>query len=144
FPGQIFLIFVIGYGAIRFCIEAMLGDPGRVGFGPTMSERALVVGGLLVLAGAYAAGPAPSVPSVRAPRASMGVGCVPAAVAWLIIPASERFAEIQLTSGQWFALAMSGLAAWGYRVLLQRRLTEVDESAKQKPMKKKRRRKQPA
>jgi phosphatidylglycerol:prolipoprotein diacylglycerol transferase len=105
FRGQIFLTFVMGYGAVRFLIETLRDDPERRLFGPAGAPRFVWAFGALLLAVGFAVGPSRSIasPSQRlvARAAAFTVPVLVAVLAW------GKAAPIALSTSQWIAVLTS-------------------------------------
>jgi phosphatidylglycerol:prolipoprotein diacylglycerol transferase len=105
FHGQLGLITLFLYAALRFVLEAVRGDSGRGLFGPHLEPRVALPLGLLLFAAAFAYGPALSLKRARKRYAGLALGLCPAALAlwatWL-----DR-TPAQLSTTQWSALALA-------------------------------------
>jgi phosphatidylglycerol:prolipoprotein diacylglycerol transferase len=103
FRGEVFVAFIMGYGAIRFLIETLRDDPERRLFGPEGSPRVIWAVGALVFAVGFFVGPSRSIRSpVRRTTARAAAFVAPFAVSLL---ASGRLGTIALSTSQWIALA---------------------------------------
>jgi phosphatidylglycerol:prolipoprotein diacylglycerol transferase len=102
---------------LRFLIEILRDDIERGEYGPYIAQYLLIPGALLVLAAAYAYGPARSIANVTFRRLTQVLAVVPAlALYFLLKPASfAATTPIQLSTSQWIAV-LTGVAAavvWG-------------------------------
>lgn len=103
FSGEVFVTFIMGYGAIRFLLETVRDDPERRLFGPEGSPRVIWALGALVFAIGFFVGPSRSIRSVsRRTAARVAAFAAPLVVSLL---ASGRLGQIALSTSQWIALA---------------------------------------
>ncbi len=65
FRGQVFLLFVFGYGFLRFLLEQVRDDTERGSIGPTMPEHVYLPFCLLLLGGAFVYGISLGIESVK-------------------------------------------------------------------------------
>jgi phosphatidylglycerol:prolipoprotein diacylglycerol transferase len=118
FRGQVFLVFIFGYGVLRFWLEMLRDDLERGQFGPYLSEHWAIAGGLLLFALAYIAFIAPSVGEPTMQKLTWALALLPPVVAFLLLrPAT--FSEpvmIQLSTSQWVALLTALPAAIAYGI----------------------------
>jgi phosphatidylglycerol:prolipoprotein diacylglycerol transferase len=119
FHGQVFLTLALGYGALRFWIEALRDDAERGLLGPRLAAHWLVLAGLLLIGAACALGPARSVGSPRRRRALQIAVLLPGLFAALALrPASgERALQVEPSISLWLALATAVASAVAWRRL---------------------------
>ena len=103
FRGQIFFLFVFGYGYLRFLLEILRDDVERGEYGPVMPEHVLVPGALLLMAVAFIFGIAKGIPNRNVRLAAQITSVVPAVVAYVQLrPASFAMSvSTQLSTSQW-------------------------------------------
>ncbi len=118
FRGQVFLVFVFGYGVLRFLLEIIRDDLERGEYGPSVAEHILLPGALLAFALAYSFGIAESVRDPIMRRMTQLVSLVPAIMAFLVLR-PESFADqalIKLSTSQWVGLTTALAAAIAYAI----------------------------
>lgn len=114
FRGEVFLVFVIGYGAIRFFLELLRDDPERGFYGPQMPARVLVGVAAALLGVAVSMGPAGKIRE-RAVRAfARAVSFLPAGIMLITLRHSPA---VRLSTSQWIAVLSSLAAAAAWRQL---------------------------
>jgi phosphatidylglycerol:prolipoprotein diacylglycerol transferase len=116
FRGQIFFLFVFGYGVLRFILEIMRDDEERGMYGPAMAEHVLVPGALLLMALGFAFGIALGIQNQRVRTAARVTALlVPVAAYVLLKPTSfGGTTTTQLSTSQWIALGTSILVSYYY------------------------------
>ena len=106
FRGEVFFAFTFGYGYLRFLLEVVRDDSERGSFGPAFREHALIPSLLVLLAAAFAYGPARSITNWIARRMVVGLAfAVPVLAYALLRPPSFGVANlVQLSTSQWISL----------------------------------------
>jgi len=114
FRGQVFLSFTFAYGYLRFLLEIVRDDSERGLFGPALRQDALVPLLLLVFAAGFSYGPARSIASRLARRASVALALAAPAFAYLCLHPthSASVSRVQLSTSQWISLATALTAAY--------------------------------
>ena len=113
FRGQIFFLFVFGYGYLRFLVELLRDDVERGEYGPVMPEHILIPGALLLMSIGFIFGIANGIPSKTARTAARAASFVPPVVAYVLLKPQSFGASVstQLSTSQWIgfltALAVS-------------------------------------
>jgi phosphatidylglycerol:prolipoprotein diacylglycerol transferase len=128
FRGQIFLSFVMLYGAWRFAFDVLRDDSDRIG--PTFAEHRIIPMGLALFGLAYARRVAPIVENLAARRVTQLLAFVPAlaALAALWPRSFGETVAMELTVSQWTGL-LTGLAASYAFAVLHRRAAADPEGA---------------
>ncbi len=103
FRGQIFFLFVFGYGYVRFLLEIIRDDVERGEYGPVMPEHVLVPGALFLMGVAFIFGIAKGIPNKTARLAAQVASVVPAIVAYVALkpPSFGAAVSTQLSTSQW-------------------------------------------
>jgi phosphatidylglycerol:prolipoprotein diacylglycerol transferase len=111
FRGQVFFLFVFGYGALRFLLELWRDDVERGSYGPTLDKHVYVPICLLLMAVGFAYGISLGITGVRARLVARVLAFVPPVVAYLALrPASfAQTVPYQLSTSQLIGL-LSALA----------------------------------
>jgi phosphatidylglycerol:prolipoprotein diacylglycerol transferase len=114
FRGEVFFAFTFGYGYLRFLLEIVRDDSERGSFGPAFREHVLISSLLVLLAAAFAYGPARSITSGIARRVAVGlVFAVPVLAYALLRPPSFGVANlVQLSTSQWISLVTACAVAF--------------------------------
>ncbi|MGO8999795.1 MAG: prolipoprotein diacylglyceryl transferase [Polyangiaceae bacterium] len=113
FRGQIFFLFVFGYGYLRFLLEIIRDDVERGEYGPVMPEHVLIPGALLLMSIGFIFGIANGIPNKTAQWIARGASLVPPVVAYIALkpPSFGASVSTQLSTSQWIgfftALAVS-------------------------------------
>jgi phosphatidylglycerol:prolipoprotein diacylglycerol transferase len=113
FRGQIFFLFVFGYGYLRFLLEILRDDVERGEYGPVMPEHVLVPGALLLMAIAFIFGIAKGIPNKNVRLGAQIASVLPALIAYVEMKPASFAASVstQLSTSQWIgfltALAVS-------------------------------------
>jgi phosphatidylglycerol:prolipoprotein diacylglycerol transferase len=113
FRGQIFFLFVFGYGYLRFLLEILRDDVERGEYGPVMPEHVLIPGALFLMAIAFIFGIAKGIPSKNVRLGAQIASVLPALVAYVELKPASFAASVstQLSTSQWIgfltALAVS-------------------------------------
>jgi hypothetical protein len=122
FRGEVFFAFTFGYGYLRFLLEIVRDDSERGSFGPAFREHVLIPALLVLLAAAFAYGPARSITSGLVRRACMGLGFAIPVIAYAVLrpPAFGVPNVIELSTSQWISLitALVVAFAWHKREVL--------------------------
>ena len=121
FRGQVFFLFVFGYGFLRFLLEIIRDDVERGEYGPVMAEHILIPGCLLLLAIGFVFGISLGIANKNARTVARVVAFVPpiAAYAMLRPPSFGQSVNIQLSTSQWIALATALLVSYFYATYWQ-------------------------
>jgi phosphatidylglycerol:prolipoprotein diacylglycerol transferase len=116
FRGEVFLAFTFGYGVLRFMLEIVRDDSERGAFGPVFHEQVLIPSLLVLLAAAFAYGPASSIGRALPKRVAVSAAFTLPALAYLLLrPALHAAANlVQLSTSQWISLvtALAAASAW--------------------------------
>jgi phosphatidylglycerol---prolipoprotein diacylglyceryl transferase len=113
FRGQIFFLFVFGYGYLRFLLEILRDDVERGEYGPVMPEHILLPGALLLMSVAFIFGIANGIPNQAARLVARIASLVPPLVTYIALkpPSFGASVSMQLSTSQWIgfltALAVS-------------------------------------
>jgi phosphatidylglycerol:prolipoprotein diacylglycerol transferase len=112
FRGQIFFLFVFGYGYLRFLLEILRDDVERGEYGPTMPEHVLVPGALLLMSIGFTFGIARGIESAAGRLAARVLSFVPPALAYVMLkpPSFGAAVSTQLSTSQWIGF-LTALAA---------------------------------
>ncbi len=133
FRGEIFLAFTIGYGYLRFVLEIVRDDSERGSFGPAAPEHVLIPLLLVLLATAFAYGPARSIgqPLARAAAIALSLCVACLAYLWLRPAPSAAPSVVRLSTSQWISLttALAASVAWPQllRALAERSSVAADD-----------------
>ena len=103
FHGQTGLAVLFAYAYGRFVLEALRGDALRGEFGPLLQARVSLSVGLLLLATAYAYGPALAIKRARLRYLSIAATTLPA-LAGLALTWGSQTPARQLSASAWLAL----------------------------------------
>jgi phosphatidylglycerol:prolipoprotein diacylglycerol transferase len=116
FRGQVFLVFVYGYGLLRFLLEILRDDVERGEWGPTFSEHMIIPGALFFFAIAFVVGISLGITNLRARTFARVLAFLPPIVAYLVLrpPSFGASVAVQLSTSQWIALVTALLAAGYY------------------------------
>jgi phosphatidylglycerol:prolipoprotein diacylglycerol transferase len=116
FRGQIFFLFVFGYGFFRFLLEIIRDDVERGTYGPVMSEHVIIPGALLAFALAFIFGIALGIKNPTARLVARGLALVPPIAAYVMLrPASfGDTVSVQLSTSQWIGLFTALACAYFY------------------------------
>ena len=133
FRGEVFFAFTFGYGYLRFLLEIVRDDSERGTFGPAFREHVLVPALLVLLAAAFAYGPARSITHGLARRLCVGLLFVVPVLAYAVLrPSSSAAANVvQLSTSQWISLGTALLVAFVWHQ--REALAERDASAALEP-----------
>ncbi len=116
FRGEVFLAFTFGYGVLRFLLEIVRDDSERGSFGPAFREHVLIPALLVLLAAAFAYGPARSIARVLWRRLAVGCAFGLPVLAYVALRPGARGAAnvVQLSTSQWISLftALAASVAW--------------------------------
>ncbi len=106
FRGQIFFLFVFGYGVLRFLLEVIRDDEERGTYGPVMAQHVLIPGALLLMALGFTFGIALGIQNERVRTAARVLALLtPLAAFFLLKPASfGETTTVQLSTSQWIGL----------------------------------------
>jgi phosphatidylglycerol:prolipoprotein diacylglycerol transferase len=113
FRGQIFFLFVFGYGYLRFMLETLRDDAERGEYGPVMPEHILIPGALLLMSLGFVFGISLGITNKSTRLAARIASFVPPVVAYVMLRPQTFGASIslQLSTSQWIgfltALAVS-------------------------------------
>jgi phosphatidylglycerol:prolipoprotein diacylglycerol transferase len=113
FRGQIFFLFVFGYGYLRFLLEMLRDDVERGEYGPTMPEHVLLPGALLLMSLGFVFGISLGITNKSTRLAARIASFVPPVVAYVMLKPQSFGASVstQLSTSQWIgvltALAVS-------------------------------------
>jgi phosphatidylglycerol:prolipoprotein diacylglycerol transferase len=116
FRGQMFFLFVFGYGFLRFCLEIIRDDVERGEYGPVLAEHVLVPGCLLLMAIGFAFGISLGITNLRARMIARLLAFVPPIAAYLVLR-PKSFAQsvnVQLSTSQWIALVTALMVSYFY------------------------------
>ena len=102
FRGQVFFLFVFGYGALRFILELWRDDVERGTYGPTLDAHIYIPLCLLLMAGGFLFGPSLGIANKGWRAAARGAAFLPAIVAYLVLkPATfAQTVPYQLSTSQ--------------------------------------------
>jgi phosphatidylglycerol:prolipoprotein diacylglycerol transferase len=116
FRGQVFFLFVFGYGYLRFLLELLRDDAERGEYGPVMPEHVLVSGSLLLMSLSFIFGIAQAIPNKAAQAAARVTLLVPPVVAYLAMKPQTFGATVstQLSTSQWIGLLTAVAASFFY------------------------------
>lgn len=116
FRGQVFFLFVFGYGFLRFVLEIIRDDVERGEYGPILAEHVLVPGCLLLLAIGFVFGISLGITNKNARTAARVVAfAVPIAAYVALAPKSfGQSVNVQLSTSQWIALTTALLVSYFY------------------------------
>jgi phosphatidylglycerol:prolipoprotein diacylglycerol transferase len=116
FRGQIFFLFVFGYGVCRFLLEILRDDVERGEYGPLLPEHVMVPGALFVMALGFIFGIALGIKNAQIRTVARIVSIVPALVAYILLkPASfGTSVNVQLSTSQWIALTTALIVSYYY------------------------------
>ncbi len=116
FRGQIFFIFVFGYGFLRFLLEILRDDPERGEYGPTMAEHLFVPGSLLLMSLGFCFGIALSIRHPMLRMVARVLSFVPPLFAYLVLkpPSFGSSVSIMLSTSQWIGLFTALLVSFFY------------------------------
>jgi phosphatidylglycerol:prolipoprotein diacylglycerol transferase len=111
FRGQIFFLFVFGYGFLRFLLELWRDDVERGSYGPTLDKHVYIPLCLLLLAIGFVFGISLGIANTRARTVARVLAFVPPVVAYILLrPASfAQTLPYQLSTSQLIGL-LSALA----------------------------------
>ncbi|MEO7033084.1 MAG: prolipoprotein diacylglyceryl transferase family protein [Polyangiaceae bacterium] len=116
FRGEVFLAFTFGYGVLRFLLEIVRDDSERGSFGPAFREHVWIPSLLVLLAAAFAYGPARSIGRVLFRRVAVACAFAVPALAYFVLRPGARAAPnvVQLSTSQWISLvtALGASVAW--------------------------------
>jgi phosphatidylglycerol:prolipoprotein diacylglycerol transferase len=106
FRGQVFFLFVFGYGFLRFVLELWRDDVERGSYGPTLDEHVYIPLCLLLLAIGFVFGISLGIANKRARTVSRVLAFVPPVVAYLALrPATfAQTVSYQLSTSQLIGL----------------------------------------
>lgn len=116
FRGQVFLLFVFGYGYLRFILELWRDDVERGSYGPTLDKHVFVPFCLVLMAAGFAYGISLGIRQGLPRTLARVAGFVPAVVAYLAMkPASfAQTVPYQLSTSQIIGLTSALAAAYFY------------------------------
>jgi len=116
FRGQVFFLFVFGYGFLRFVLELWRDDVERGSYGPTLDKHVFVPFCLVLFAVAFAYGISLGITQARARLVARVLAFVPAVVAYLAMrPASfAQTVPYQLSTSQLIGLTSALAVAYFY------------------------------
>jgi phosphatidylglycerol:prolipoprotein diacylglycerol transferase len=102
FRGQVFFLFVFGYGVLRFLLELWRDDVERGNYGPTLDAHVYIPLCLLLMGVGFVFGPSLGIASKRWRAVARGLAFVPAIVAYLALkPATfAQTVPYQLSTSQ--------------------------------------------
>jgi len=116
FRGQMFFLFVFGYGFLRFLLEIIRDDVERGEYGPLLPEHQFVPGALFLMALGFCFGISLGIRDKTMRTVSRVLSFVPAIVAYLALkPATFGSSiSVQLSTSQWIALASALIVSYFY------------------------------
>jgi phosphatidylglycerol---prolipoprotein diacylglyceryl transferase len=116
FRGQIFFLFVFGYGYLRFLLEILRDDVERGEYGPVMPEHVLLPGALLLMSIAFIFGIANGIPNKTARLVARIVSLVPPLVTFIALkpPSFGASVSMQLSTSQWIGFATAIAVSFFY------------------------------
>jgi phosphatidylglycerol:prolipoprotein diacylglycerol transferase len=116
FRGQIFFLFVFGYGYLRFLLEILRDDVERGEYGPVMAEHVLIPGALLLMSIGFIFGVAKGIPNKTVRLGAQIASLVPAVVAYVELRPATFAASVstQLSTSQWIGFLTSLAASFFY------------------------------
>ena len=116
FRGQIFFLFVFGYGVLRFLLEIIRDDVERGTYGPVMAEHTLIPGALLLMSFGFVFGIALGIKDSTIRTVARVVAFVPPIAAYILLkPVSfGNSHSVQLSTSQWIALITALLVSYFY------------------------------
>jgi phosphatidylglycerol:prolipoprotein diacylglycerol transferase len=85
FRGQVFFLFVFGYGVLRFLLEIWRDDVERGSYGPTLDAHVYIPGCLLLMAFGFVFGISLGIPERRWRAAARVTAFVPPVLAYLLL-----------------------------------------------------------
>jgi phosphatidylglycerol:prolipoprotein diacylglycerol transferase len=116
FRGQIFFLFVFGYGYLRFLLEMLRDDVERGEYGPVMPEHVLLPGALLLMSVAFVFGISLGITNKSTRLAARIASFVPPVVAYVMLKPQSFGASIstQLSTSQWIGFLTALAVAFFY------------------------------
>jgi phosphatidylglycerol:prolipoprotein diacylglycerol transferase len=122
FRGQMFFLFVFGYGFLRFLLEIIRDDVERGEYGPIMPEHIMIPGCLLLMAIGFVFGISLGITDLRARAVARLVAFVPPIAAYIMLkpPSFGQSVEVQLSTSQWIGLLTALLVSYFYASYWQR------------------------
>jgi phosphatidylglycerol---prolipoprotein diacylglyceryl transferase len=122
FRGQMFFLFVFGYGFLRFLLEIIRDDVERGEYGPIMPEHIMIPGCLLLMAIGFVFGISLGITDLRARMVARIVAFVPPLAAYVMLRPQSfgQSVEIQLSTSQWIGLLTALLVSYFYASYWQR------------------------
>jgi phosphatidylglycerol:prolipoprotein diacylglycerol transferase len=116
FRGQIFFLFVFGYGYLRFLLEILRDDVERGEYGPTMAEHVLIPGALLLMSLGFVFGIAVGIQNATLRMAARVAALVPPVAAYVMLKPPSFGASIstQLSTSQWIGLLTACAVSFFY------------------------------
>jgi phosphatidylglycerol:prolipoprotein diacylglycerol transferase len=116
FRGQVFFLFVFGYGFLRFLLELWRDDVERGSYGPTLDKHVYITFCLVMFAVAFAYGISLGITQARARLVARVLAFVPAVVAYLVLrPQSfEQPVAYTLSTSQIIGLLSAVAVAYFY------------------------------
>jgi phosphatidylglycerol---prolipoprotein diacylglyceryl transferase len=116
FRGQIFFLFVFGYGVLRFLLEVIRDDEERGVYGPVMAQHVLIPGALLLMALGFVFGIALGIQNERLRSVARILALLTPLVAFFFLkPASfGETTTIQLSTSQWIGLITALAVSYFY------------------------------
>jgi phosphatidylglycerol:prolipoprotein diacylglycerol transferase len=116
FRGQIFFLFVFGYGYLRFLLEILRDDVERGEYGPNMAEHLLVPGALFLMSIGFIFGIANGIPNATARLVARVAVLVPPVAAYLALRPASFAASVstQLSTSQWIGFLTAIAASFFY------------------------------
>ena len=136
FAGELFFAFTFGYGYLRFVLEIVRDDSERGTFGPALAEHVLLPFALLILALAFAYGPAQRI-AVRSWRwFADAVGFAAAGAAYLLLRPRHGVAEaaVALSTSQWISLVTALAVAFAWHRALRGAVPQQSAAAQPRPL----------
>jgi len=114
FRGEVFLAFTFGYGWCRFLLEIVRDDSERGTFGPAFREHLGIPCLLVLLAAAFAYGPARSVTNGAVRRVLAGLAFAVPVLVYAVLKPSRVGAPavVALSTSQWISLTTALWAAF--------------------------------
>jgi phosphatidylglycerol:prolipoprotein diacylglycerol transferase len=106
FRGQIFFLFVFGYGYLRFLLEILRDDVERGEYGPVMPEHVLIPGALLLMSIGFVLGISLGITNPATRLAARIASFVPPLVTYVMLRPQSFGASVstQLSTSQWIGL----------------------------------------
>lgn len=116
FRGQVFFLFVFGYGFLRFLLEIIRDDVERGEYGPVLAEHVFIPVCLLLFAIAFVFGISLGITNKNARTAARVVAFIPAIASYIALKPQSfgQSVNVQLSTSQWIALTTALAVSYFY------------------------------